>query len=258
MGWRTDKTATLLCVLAILGCVANRLEAAEQGQKIRVVIATGGHPFDRNNFFAMWNTFAGISWRETSQTKASEAFTPENLDRCDVLVLYDMMGDATDEQKAALSAFLKRGGGLVVLHHTICGRQQWSDFERIIGGKFLAKPEMRDGKELPKSAATGGVKFRVHVADPKHPVTQGLTDFDVDDEPYSAMVVNPKNHVLLTTDEPKSNKEVAWTLREGKARVVFIQLGHDNKTYANPNYRTIVERAVEWAAGRMSEGDKQK
>jgi hypothetical protein len=236
--------------------LANRVSAAEEGQKIRVLITTGGHAFDRKNFFAMWDSFPGMSWRETSQTKTSEAFTPANLDRCDVVAMYDMIPNITADEEVALQAFLKRGGGLVVLHHTICSRQQSPTFERIIGGKFLSKPETRDGKELPKSAATGGVRFRIHVADPKHPITEGLADFDVEDEPYSGMIVNPRNHVLLTSDEPKSNKEIAWTRQEGKARVAFIQLGHDNKTYTNPNYKKIVERAVQWAAAG-SKGERQ-
>jgi len=240
-----------MCVLAILGSAVNRVGAAEKGQeKIRVVITTGVHGFDRRNFFAMWDSFAGIAWRETSQTKTSEAFTPANLGSCDVVVMYDMMPTITADEEAALLAFLKRGGGLVVLHHTICGRQESAAFERIVGGKFLSKPETRDGRELPRSIPTAGVKYTVHIADPKHPITRGMTDFTIEDELYSNMIVDPNDHVLLTTDEPRSTKAIAWTRREGKARVVFIQPGHDSKAYADANYRIIVERAVKWAAGK--------
>jgi len=242
--------AGLMCMFAVLECSVERAGGAEPGGKIRVVITTGGHPFDRKNFFAMWDSFPGIAWRETSQTKSSEALTPANLKDCDVVAMYDMMRSIAADEEAALQAFLKRGGGLVVLHHTICSRQQSSVFARIVGGKFLQKSETRDGKEWPKSVATGGVKFRIHVADSSHSITEGLSNFDVADEPYAGMIVAPQNHVLLTTDEPRSNKEIAWTRQEGNARVVFIQLGHDNKTYANPSYKRLVQRAVKWAAGK--------
>jgi type 1 glutamine amidotransferase len=257
---RARATGIVMCVAVLMGACVSLVGAGEpqQGKKIRVVITTGGHPFDRNGFFAMWDSFAGVQWRETSQTKTSDALAPANLDSCDVVVMYDMMGNITGDEEAALQAFLKRRGGLVVLHHTICSRQQSATFERIVGGKFLSKPETRDGKEFPKSVPTAGVKFRVRIADQKHPITEGMTDFDIEDEPYANMIVDPRNQILLTTDEPKSTREIAWARRVGGARVAFIQLGHDNKVYANPSYRKLVERAVEWAAGRISEGKRQE
>ena len=251
-------TLALICVAAILAGAADQTGAAQENSKIRLIITTGGHPFDRKNFFAMWDSFPNVSYRETSQTKTSEAFAANNLAGCDVVAMYDMMPTITKDEEAALQAFLERGGGLVVLHHTICSRQQSPAFERIIGGKFLSKPETRDGRVLPQSVPTAGVTFRVTVADPKHPITRGVSDFEILDEPYSSMIVDPKDRVLLTTDEPKSTKQIAWTRREGKGRVAFIQLGHDNKAYANPNYRKLVEQALEWAAPRTVEGKKQK
>jgi type 1 glutamine amidotransferase len=32
---------------------------------------------------------------------------------------------------------------------------------------------------------------------------------------------------------------------------VFLQLGHDSKAYANPNYRQLVVRSIRWAAGDL-------
>jgi hypothetical protein len=241
----------LICVVAILTSTSNGAAAAEPNQKIRVVLTTGGHDFVRKDFFAMWDSFVGIAWREGKLEKSGEAFTTENLKDCDVLVTYDMAQNITDEQKAAFLAFLKRGGGLVALHHSIASWQDWPDYERIVGVKYFLKPATREGKQFPKSGYQHDVDFRVHVADPKHPITEGMNDFDIRDETYSGYLVNPKVHVLLTTDHPKSEKIIGWTREEGKARVAFIELGHDNKAYTNPSYKKIVERAVLWAAGKI-------
>jgi len=223
----------------------------QQRGKIRVVIATGGHPFDRKPFFAMWDSFSSIAYREVRQKKAWEVMTPENLGDCDVLVLYDMLQNATDAQKAAFKAFLKRGGGLVALHHCIASHQKWSEYERIIGGKYLLRPEVRGGREIPASTYKHGVTLPIHIADPDHPITRGMRDFTLHDETYKGFIVDPGVHVLLTTDSPENGKKVAWTRREGNARIVYIQFGHDNNAWSNPNYRRVVERAVEWAAGRL-------
>lgn len=241
----------LLCVAAIIGSPTDRLGAAEPEQRIRVLIATGGHGFDRKGFFAMWDSFPAITYREVKQEKSWEAMTPGNLEKCDVLVLYDMLQGITDEQKAAFEAFLERGGGLVALHHCIASHQKWLDYERIIGAKYFLKPEVREGRKLPASVAKHGADMRIQIADPKHSITRGMANFEIRDETYGGFLVDPKVHVLLTTDHPDNDKFVCWTRREGKARVVYLQLGHDNDAYANPNYRKVVERTVAWAAGRL-------
>jgi len=241
----------LVSIVAIVACITGRATGANRDQKVRVVIATGGHDFEQKPFREMWDSFKTISYREVQQGKAADAFAPENLKDCDVLVTYDMAQKITDEQKAAFLGFLKRGGGLVALHHSIASQQDWLEYERIVGVKYFLKPETREGKRFPTSGYQHDVDFRVHIADPKHPITEGMSDFDIHDETYSGYLVNPKVHVLLTADHPKSDKIIGWTRQEGKARVVFIQLGHDNKAYSNPNLKQLYERAVLWAAGRI-------
>jgi hypothetical protein len=243
--------ATGLCITAILAGMIGRAVAAEPEKKIRVLITTGGHDFVAKDFFAMWNTFTGIAWREVNVEKSAVAFTPENLKDTDVVATYDMAQKITDEQKAAFDDFLKRGGGLVALHHSIASWQSWPDYERIVGVKYFLKPETREGKRYPTSGYQHDVDMRVHIADPDHYITRGMSDFDIHDETYSGYLVSPKVHVLLTSDHPKSDKNVGWVRREGKGRVAFIQLGHDKQAYTNPNYMKLVERAVEWAAGRL-------
>jgi type 1 glutamine amidotransferase len=242
--------AILILTAAVAFGPAAKATAAEPSAKIRVLIVTGGHDFDRKGFFALWDTFGNVAWREATQGKSSEAFTAENLENCDVVALYDMVQPITDEQKAAFLGFLQRGGGLVALHHCIASYQQWDRFHEIIGGKYLLNDEVREGRKIPKSDYEHDIDLNVQIADPKHPITRGIKGFATHDEIYKGVVVDPEAHVLLTTDHPESGKKLAWTRREGKARVVYIQLGHDNQAYSNPNYRRIVRRAVAWAAGR--------
>ena len=44
---------------------------------------------------------------------------------------------------------------------------------------------------------------------------------------------------------------LAWTHTFGKARVFCFQLGHDNNSWAEPNFRTVLDRGIQWAAGRL-------
>jgi type 1 glutamine amidotransferase len=95
------------------------------------------------------------------------------------------------------------------------------------------------------------VDFRVHVEDPKHPITQGLSDFAIKDETYLGHGLRPGMHVLLTTDEKTNSRAVAWVHKFRNAPVFYFQLGHDAKAYGQPEFATILGRGIRWTAGRL-------
>jgi type 1 glutamine amidotransferase len=96
------------------------------------------------------------------------------------------------------------------------------------------------------------VTFSVRVLDAQHPVTKGLPErFEVVDETYKGFWVSPTVHPLLGTDHELSSPTLAWAHQYGKARVVYLQLGHGPTAYENPHYRRFVHNALLWVAGRI-------
>ena len=93
--------------------------------------------------------------------------------------------------------------------------------------------------------------FTIRIADSAHPVTSGVKDFEIQDETYNLFDVAKENHVLLTTDEPESNKVIGWAKTYGEARVIYLQSGHDHFAYENPNYQQMLKQAIQWAARRL-------
>ncbi len=77
-----------------------------------------------------------------------------------------------------------------------------------------------------------------------------MKDYNFADETYCRVSVDPGVHALLTTDEPTSERMIGWTKTYAKSKVCYFQSGHDRMAYANPNYRTLVIRAIRWTAGR--------
>jgi type 1 glutamine amidotransferase len=77
-----------------------------------------------------------------------------------------------------------------------------------------------------------------------------LKDFEIDDETYKGFYVNPDVTTLLRVDHPKSSPVIGWEHEYGKARVAYIQPGHGPTAYSNPNYRRLVENAINWAGRR--------
>jgi type 1 glutamine amidotransferase len=243
---------TLLVVQLLTTTLAQRREKAVE-RPLRIVIVTGGHDFERKEFFAMFDSFAGIQWEERQQPQANEIWLGDTLQKYDAVVLYDMWQQINEEQKRGMVSWLKdKGKGLVALHHSIASYQQWDEYTRIIGAKyFLAPGKAPDGKQFDRSQYYHDIKFTVKVADKNHPVTKGLPEqFEIVDETYKGWWLAPNVHKLLVTDHELSDPCVAWAHQYGKARVVYIQLGHGSTAYNNPNYRKLLYNAIRWVAGR--------
>ncbi|OHB78402.1 MAG: hypothetical protein A2W31_11340, partial [Planctomycetes bacterium RBG_16_64_10] len=172
----------------------------------------------------------------------------------DAIVFYDMwVQGITPRQQRAFVELLQQGIGVVALHHTLVAQENWPEYGEIIGGKYYLKDRVVDGKQVAKSAFAHDQDIPVRVAVADHAITRGLQDFTIHDEAYCHYDVAPAATVLLTTDHPKSDPELAWVKTYGNSRVCYIQLGHDHQAYENPNYRLLVARAIRWVAGRPTD-----
>ena len=241
----------LPCLVALLlFSVTEVLEAADAvpAAKIRVLLITGGHGFEKEQFFRLFRTNTELSVIEREHPNADAMFKSDRAGEYDVIVLYDMRQDSSDEAKADFIARLKEGKGLVVLHHALCSFQKWPEYIKIIGGQYHLDKTVVNGVEKPASSYKHGMHWKLQVADTNHPVTHGIKDFEIDDETYKDFEVLSDSHPLLRTDEPTSTKTIAWTRSYEGARVVYIQLGHDHTAYDNPNYQQLLEQAIRWAA----------
>ena len=229
--------------------------------KIRVLLVTGGHAFERPQFFKVFEDNKEITFEavehpnpKDKNAPASDPFAakvrPDAAKAYDVIVLYDMWQKISDETKADFVALLKGGKGLVVLHHAIANYQEWEEYPKISGARYYLKPTMVNGVEKPRSLWKHDVEMKVRIADPKHPVARGMKDFDIHDESYKGYDIRPEMKPLLTTDQPLNSPTLAWTHTYGKARVVYLQLGHDHFAYENPNFCQLVAQAIRWTAGK--------
>jgi type 1 glutamine amidotransferase len=70
---------------------------------------------------------------------------------------------------------------------------------------------------------------------------------------YGSPTLGPDCHTLLVTEHPKMRLHtMAWTHTYHQARVFCLQPGHNNDSYADPTFRTVLSRGIQWAAGRLS------
>ena len=245
----------LLVLFAICTCLGMTLArgAEKLGEdKIRVLVITGGHAYEEKEFDAAFAAIPDVTTAQATLPEAAAQLKPELADKIDVIVFYDMwVAGFTPEQQQAFVALLNRGIGVVALHHTLGGHQEWPEYAKIIGGKYHACSSVSSTARRCRDRPTDHDQdVQVHIADTEHPITRGLKDFQIHDETYKFYDTDPAAHVLLTTEHPKSDPELAWTKQYGNSRVVYLQLGHDHLAYENPNFRTLLARSIRWTAGR--------
>lgn len=176
----------------------------------------------------------------------------------DVMVIYK--GDAgylSEDDRATLDAFLRRGGGLVSLHDALCGPEP-EYFSKILGG---AKKHGEVNYTLEAEVS--------YTFNQSHPIVQGLTDFTIKDEAFFLITwaKSPEISVLATapiaaTKSAGTHKgEVVpqiWTYEralfpgvgsEPYRAFVWMQ-GHNYANFAHPQVQTMLLRSIAWAGKR--------
>jgi type 1 glutamine amidotransferase len=241
--------------LLLLGCTLLSLVflsfQAAAAEKLKVLVVTGGHGFDKASFFKIFEDNPDITFThaEHSKTNAS-VYERDDLLSYEVIVLYDMPKEITEAQKQNFLSLFKKGVGLVVLHHALVSFPNWLEYERIIGGRYDEPDPKKPGTVTEKAGYQHDVDIPVVIVATNHPVTAGLKEFTINDEIYWGYRVRPDVTPLISTTHPKSGKPLGWVRTEGKSRVVYLQLGHGPSAHNDPNYRRLVRQSIRWVAKR--------
>lgn len=156
------------------------------------------------------------------------------------------MGKIDNKQVWNVIHAVESGVGLAGCHGGMCDAfRESSDWLFLTGGQFAAHP------------GNDGTKHRIHIGPGKHPITEGIADFDVSTEQYY-MLVDPANNVLAYSEFPNSpsprdvngpaRMPVIWTKGWGKGRIFYSSLGHHADVVASEPHLTILRRGMLWAA----------
>jgi uncharacterized protein len=219
--------------------------------KIKVLIVTGGHDYERKPFYAVFDAITGIAYDTVVHPDANKLIASPQVDAYDVFIFYDMGELISPQQKQAYVNLLKKGKSFIFLHHSLVSYQDWPEFLKIVGGQYHTHPVVANGDTL-RANYQHDVIIPIRVEDKKHPVTSGMNDFEILDEIYMDAEILAGVHPLLSTSHPNSMRYVAWVNRYENSEVLYIQLGHGESGLSNPNFRKLLRQAIEWSAERHS------
>ena len=169
----------------------------------------------------------------------------QELANTDVMVMYK--GDAgymTASERSVLEDYMKRGGGLISFHDTLCGDDP-EYYATIVGG---AK------KHGEQNFSSGAIKYTI--VDKASPIMKGLSDFEIADEAFFKITWSkaPAVKVLATAPMPSSGEVVPqmWTYERtifgGQPSRAFVWMqGHTYTNFAKPEIQNMILRAIAWA-----------
>ena len=170
----------------------------------------------------------------------------ELMGSLDLVVQVWGIGEISKEQQNGLLAAVKSGTGIAGWHGGMADSfRQNTGYQYMVGGQWVAHPG-------------GVIDYRVNILNRTDPITRGLEDFDMRSEQYY-MHVDPSNEVLATTTFGGDIHPwiagcvmpVAWKRMWGKGRVFYASVGHVAKDFDVVEARTIVQRGMLWACGRL-------
>jgi type 1 glutamine amidotransferase len=147
--------------------------------------------------------------------------------------------DGEAKVRANLEGYVRRGGGLVLIHFACGAFPDWPEFGRLAGMVW-------DGVNTHDPRGP----FRVRITRPEHPVAAGLADFDTDDELYIGLVERRPVDVFAVARSKVTGRDhpMAFTFAHGDGRVFHTPLGHDVKALSQPGAAELIRRGARWAA----------
>jgi hypothetical protein len=146
----------------------------------------------------------------------------------------------TEDQGAAIKEFVNSGNGFYALHNCSHISLTSKNYREVMGGAYIGHPPLRP--------------FRVRATENQHPITQGMSDFVVNDEQHYVEYDKDKKYILLEAEnvdgltyEKLGAKSISgWAYDFGSGRVVFTAVGHTIHAMWTPQYLEIQKRAIRW------------
>jgi type 1 glutamine amidotransferase len=206
---------------------------------------------DYPQFLADWSKL--LTERGAVVDGSLHAPSAADLEHTDVVVIYK--GDAayvSDGDKAALEAYVKRGGGLVSFHDSLCGPDP-AYFATLVGA----------AKKHGEVNYTLEAPIPYTVVDKSNPIMKEMTDMTIQDEAFFllTMAKDPGIHTLATaviagTPSAGEHKgEVVpqmWTYEHtmagGQPARAFVWMqGHTYSNFSNKEIQRTLLRGIAWA-----------
>ena len=236
MFWRPIGLLSLILVLLVTACgKKNNFLSMTEPRRVEILVL--GHDSDHHNTEKLMMHISTPLFQKginLTYTADPEDLRDEVLQNYDGLLIYANHDSISTSQEAALKSFVQGGKALIPLHSaSFCFRNSdW--YVQAVGGQF---------------STHGTGRFTTQLLDAKHPILQGISEFETWDETYVHSQINPDIQVLMERKEGDKKEPYTWTRNEGKGRVFYTAYGHNEETWKQPEFHKLLANGILWAVG---------
>jgi type 1 glutamine amidotransferase len=169
-----------------------------------------------------------------------EKWSPALMDKFSVVVVAkgnhlcaaDQRPWLTTETQSAFPKFVRRGGGLLLVHGGVCYKDL-PEMRGVTGGAFLRHPDQCPVKMEPKA---------------DHLLTTGVNPFTEKDEHYFMELDATDADVFLHSRSEHDLQPAGWTRSEGNGRVCVLTPGHNLEVWLHPDFQKLLRNGLNWVA----------
>jgi type 1 glutamine amidotransferase len=245
------------------------------GDRIDVYLVCNAKYHDTN--FARLELLKLLAEEEDVWVRVADSYSDiEAISASTLLITYTCDLCPSEAEQAALRTFIEDGGRWLALHGTnalveIAGGKadtpdRAPELMNILGSRFVAHPAVQT--------------FPVRVVNPQHPLTEGMADFEIEDEPYYCEFFG-EHEILLegTYNAPSTGyvqsdfgtdrqSQPQMYLRSlGDGAVLYLMLGHCTGKYDmqplmevapitrcgwnSPIFYELLRRGIRWGIGSL-------
>jgi len=188
------------------------------------------HPLETlGEMMAGWLEAAGMQRVDLCRDRSA---ITEGLDEHDMLILAMTPYKFSSAEEDTLVSFVADGKKLMAIHTATAVAAENEKYVEMVGGRFVTHSPYHE--------------FTVSVADPGHPVVDGVSDFAITDELYVLDRTPSAATVLLTAEWDGRAQPMLYTRGHGRGKVLYNALGHGMDAYENPNLRKLVVQGTDW------------
>jgi uncharacterized protein len=232
-----QKNLLSICVLSFIALFFTGAVEPSATTARRLEILMLGHKSKHHDSEKLADIFTKEYFRDginISYTTDPNDLNEANLARYDGLILYANHDRITPSQEKALLDFVRGGKGFIPLHSaSFCFRNS-DEVVEMIGGQF--KSHKYDS-------------FPAVIIQPGHPVMAGISAFVTKDETYVHDKISKNIQVLSERVEGQHREPYTWVRPYGQGRVFYTAYGHDDATFNNPGFLSLVRNGILWAVG---------
>jgi type 1 glutamine amidotransferase len=232
-----------LVLLAICVLLVNSSFADDNAKPLRVCLVSGSLEYDSDASLGKLQKHM----EKRYLVECSRAFIKtesdlpglENLDKCEVMLLFTRRLKITGEQLERVKKYCLAGKPIVGIRTASHAFQNWLDLDKeVLGGNYLGHY-----KEGPLCEVTLADSAK------SHPILKGVQPYQSAGSLYKNTGLAKDVNILLTGSIPEHSEPIAWTRNYKGARIFYTSLGQQ-KDFDDPNFVTLITNALYWTAQR--------